>query len=143
MIRVQRLQRLVGHAADLHIFGRQRGHTGGVEGLAGSAIQLANPVNVIPAGVALRLEEKRGMADYLGTAGGQALDQACVDVARPRPTAEIGNTLFVDGDQRDLVRRRMVGQIHRQIVDLAIHGGKQGGQPRQQSYNSNCQQGYI
>ena len=53
----------------------------------------------------LRLDKKHRMNDGLGFCLGQLVDQFCVDVARPRPAADVGDALVVDRNDRNAVGR--------------------------------------
>jgi hypothetical protein len=74
-------------------------------GLAGVGRQHAlDLADVAQAAVGLGLEEEHRVDDGLGLGRGQLVDQLGMDVARPRPAADVAHALVIDGDDRDLVR---------------------------------------
>ena len=116
-------------------FGLQGGIGGGLEG--GGIVELEQTVDMGQPRILLRFEKKNGIADHLGFCGGQEVDHSGVDIPRPGPAAEVGDALFVDGNDRDLVAGNAAGCLYPQVVGLAFQTLQQIGAGREQKGEGN------
>ena len=82
--------------------------------------QISYLIDIAQARVDLRLKEEHHVAYDLRMARCQDIHHIGVYLARPRPTSQIGDTLVVDRDHRDLVARSPRGRQHAQVISLAL-----------------------
>jgi hypothetical protein len=65
-------------------------------------------------------EKKHRVADRFGFSAGKDVRHFGMHIARPRPAADIGDALIVDGDDGDTVQRRTRCGSDPEIVGLAL-----------------------
>ena len=83
-------------------------------------VQFAEPGHIGITGIDLRLEEQRRVGDDLGLGARQQVGHLCVQVARPRPAAEIGDGGIVDRNDGDAGQRLAGRGAHTPVVGLAL-----------------------
>ena len=83
------------------------------------------PGDVGVTGVQLRLGEEYRIGDHLRLAQRQLIGEPGMQFARPRPAAQIGNTLVVDGNHRHFVGRCAGRHANADVVGLAFQALEQ------------------
>ncbi len=87
----------------------------GIQGRARN--KLPGVPDVKQAIIQLGLAEENRACNDLGSTFCEPLDQVRVNIARPRPTADVGNTLIVDGDHGDTIARVAARQANAQVIN--------------------------
>ena len=82
--------------------------------------------------VHLGLNKEYGMDDCFGLGSCKLIDQLCMDITRPGPTADIGNALVINGNDRHAVRWLARGAGAGKVVEAPLHRSDQVGRGIQQ-----------